>query len=89
MDKLVMDTETRDLIALAMKRQSEAVYSVLQLAGNKAQAYAIAQAAASAAIGTAAGALTAWQEIDPKSVDPLDVALAVVSTMKAQGHGRN
>lgn len=49
--KLVMDDETRDLCRLACDRQRDAIMSVVQLARDPAQAYAIYQAAASEAFG--------------------------------------
>ena len=77
---MVFDVETRDLMNLVRRRQSEAVALVVQLARDPAQAFAIHNAAATAAFGGACGAYSCWKG-EPMG-DPLDFADAIISLMK-------
>jgi hypothetical protein len=77
---MVHDTETRDLMALVAKRQSEAVQSVAQLARDPAQAFAVYQTAATVALGAACGAYGAWK--GRKVQDPIEFAEVILQMMK-------
>lgn len=83
--KMVHDQETRDLMRLLHERQSAAINSVVQLARDPAQAFALHQTAATVAIGGAAGAYGAWQG---KTIeDPIAFAETILSLMREAKHG--
>lgn len=77
--KMVYDHVTRDLCDLVRKRQDEVVLSVVQLGENAAQKYAILQAAASNALGMAAGGYAAWQDLD---IDDIAMARGVLDLIE-------
>jgi hypothetical protein len=78
-----MDNRTKDFMDAARQRVSEITLDLVKRADTKEQAMHIAIAAATGALGTAAGALAAFRGDNPEEIDYIAFAREVLEMMEA------
>ncbi len=77
-----MDNVTLDLMNLARDRAGQAIRDAAALADTKEQAFHIALAGVTGALGNAAGAFAQWRGIPLEEVDAVAIAENILQMMK-------